>query len=123
MQAPAPDPLDARAAWRAAIVDPALAPPPVTPTSPLLVLVDSQLDAAHPEFAGGNVATLGGLPVASAHGTETAAVAAAPKNDVGITGVWPGMRALNVPLPEEIRCADSVTGIAARSRRAPRSST
>ena len=92
-------------------MDPALVPPPVTPASPLLALIDSQLDAAHPEFAGGNVATLGGLPVASAHGTETAAVAAAPKNDVGILGVWPGMRALNVPLPEEIRCGDSVTGI------------
>ena len=60
---------------------------------------------------GGNVSTLGGLPVASAHGTETAAVAAAPKNDRGILGVWPGMRALNVPLPEMIRCADSVSGI------------
>ncbi|MEO8686976.1 MAG: S8 family serine peptidase [Solirubrobacteraceae bacterium] len=111
MQAPPPDPLDARAAWRAAIVDPRLVPPPVTPASPLLALVDSQLDITHPEFAGGNVATLGGLPVQSAHGTETAAVAAAPKNDVGILGVWPGMRALNVPLPEEIRCSDSVSGI------------
>ena len=112
LQGPAPDPLDGRAAWRAAIVDSRLVPPPVTPTSPLLALVDSQLDATHPEFAGGNVATLGGLPVASAHGTETAAVAAAPKNDRGILGVWPGMRALNVPLPEEIRCGDSVSGIA-----------
>jgi Subtilase family len=112
MQGPAPDPLDARAAWRAAIVDPALIPPPVTPQSPLLALVDSQLDTTHPEFLGGNVSSLGGLPLASAHGTETAAVAAAPKNDVGILGVWPGMRALNVPLPEEIRCADSVNGIA-----------
>ena len=63
-------------AWRDAIVD-----PPDTAAglaaSPLLALVDSQLDTAHPEFAGGNVSTLGGLPVASAHGTETAAVAAA----------------------------------------------
>jgi hypothetical protein len=112
MQGPAPDPLDARAAWRDAIVDPRLIPPQVTATSPLLALVDSQLDTTHPEFVGGNVATLGGLPVASGHGTETAAVAAAPKNDRGILGVWPGMRALNVPLPEEIRCADSVNGIA-----------
>ena len=111
LQGPAPDPLDSRAAWRAAIVDPRLIPPPVSPTSPLLALVDSQLDTTHPEFVGGNVSTLGGLPVASAHGTETAAVAAAPKNDRGILGVWPGMRALNVPLPEMIRCADSVSGI------------
>lgn len=111
MQTPPPDPLDARASWRAAIVDPRLIPPPVTPQSPLLALVDSQLDITHPEFVGGNVSTLGGRPVLSAHGTETASVAAAPKNDVGILGVWPGMRALNVPLPEEIRCEDSVAGI------------
>ena len=112
LQGPAPDPLDGRAAWRAAIVDPRLVPPQVTATSPLLVLIDSQLDTTHPEFVGGNVSTIGGLPVASAHGTETAAVAAAPKNDRGILGVWPGMRALNVPLPEQIRCGDSVNGIA-----------
>jgi hypothetical protein len=112
MQSPAPDPLDSRAAWRAAIVDPRLVPPHVTATSPLLALIDSQLDATHPEFVGGNMATLGGLPLTSAHGTETAAIAGAPKNDRGILGVWPGMRALNIPLPEEIRCGDSVNGIA-----------
>ena len=112
MQAPAPDPLDARAAWRAAIIDPRLVPPPVTPQSPLLALIDSQLDPTHPEFAGGNVSTVGTLPVQSAHGTETAAIAAAPKNGVGILGVWPGMRAVNVALPEQIRCSDSVAGIA-----------
>jgi hypothetical protein len=112
MQTPPPDPFDARAAWRAAIVDPSLVPPPVTPTSPLLALVDSTADISHPEFAGGNLTTLGGFPIESAHGTETAAVAAAPKNDRGILGVWPGMRALNVSLPNEIRCANSVTGIA-----------
>ena len=112
LQAPAPDPLDTRAAWRAAIIDPRLVPPPVTPQSPLLALIDSQLDPAHPEFAGGNISTVGTLPVQSAHGTETAAIAAAPKNGVGILGVWPGMRAVNVALPEQIRCSDSVAGIA-----------
>lgn len=111
-QTPPPDPLDAQAAWRAAIVDPSLVPPPVTDTSPLLALIDSTADVSHPEFAGGHVSTLGGFPILSAHGTETAAVAAAPKNDRGILGVWPGMRALNVSLPEKIRCRDSVTGIA-----------
>lgn len=112
LQAPPPDPLDAQASWRQAIVDPSLAPPPVTDTSPLLALVDSTADVNHPEFAGGRLATIGGFPIESAHGTETAAVAAAPKNDRGILGVWPGMRAVNVSLPEEIRCANSVTGIA-----------
>jgi hypothetical protein len=115
MQAPpatAPDPLSAGAGWRNVVVDQALAPPLVTPASPLLALVDAELDGAHPEFGGGNVSTLGGLPLTDAHGTETAAIAAAPKNDVGILGVWPGMRALNVPLPGEILCADTSAGIA-----------
>jgi Subtilase family len=112
MQTPAPDPLDARAAWRAAIVDPSLVPPPVTDTSPMLALVDATADVSHPEFQGGHLSTLGGFPLESAHGTETAAVAGAPKNDRGILGVWPGMRELNVSLPQEIRCANSVTGIA-----------
>jgi Subtilase family len=111
-QAPPPDPLDATVPWRAMVVDPSLVPPPVTPQSPLLALVDSTAEVSHPEFAGGNVSTLGGFPLESAHGTLTAAVAAAPKNDRGILGVWPGMRALNVALPNEIRCANSVTGIA-----------
>ena len=81
-------------------------------TSPLLALIDTPADVNHPEFAGGSITTLGGFPLECAHGTETAAVAAAPKNGVGILGVWPGMRALNVGLPNEIRCANSVAGIA-----------
>jgi subtilisin family serine protease len=112
LQNPPPDPLDAQASWRAAIVDPGLVPPPVTDGSPLLALIDSTADLSHPEFVGGRLASIGGFPLESAHGTETAAVAAAPKNDRGILGVWPGMRALNVGLPNEIRCANSVAGIA-----------
>ena len=99
-------------AWRAAIADPNLAPPPVTPTSPLIALLDTRLDETHPEFAGGNVATLGTRPLDNLHGTATAAVAAAPKNDVGILGVWPGARALNVPMPPEaLTCAASARGV------------
>ena len=54
MQVPPPDPLDAKAAWRAAIVDPSLVPPPVTDTSPMLALVDATADVSHPEFQGGH---------------------------------------------------------------------
>lgn len=107
----ADDPLSPNARWRDFVVDPAIAPPAVTPQSPLLVLIDSKLDAGHPEFGGGNVVTAEGETVADEHGTATAAVAAAPKNDVGILGIWPGMRALNVPLPQRISCADSTRGI------------
>ena len=110
-RAVAEDPLDASANWRDAIVDPALVPPAVTADSPLLALIDTQIDESHPEFAGSNVTTDRGAPLANGHGTSTVAVAAAPKNDHGITGVWPGMRALNVALPRTAVCSDSVRGI------------
>ena len=35
-------------------------PPPVTPTSPLIALVDTQIDVDHPEIAGSNITTTGG---------------------------------------------------------------
>jgi hypothetical protein len=108
-QGPPPDPLSPQAGWRDAVVNPATPPPPVSGASPLLALVDSQLDAAHPEFAGGAVATRGERPVTDGHGTATAAIAAAPANGVGILGLWPGMRAVNVALPPQpFSCADAV---------------
>ena len=109
------DPLSAPPnAWRAVVADPSLTPPPVTPASPLIALIDTQLDLSHPEFAGGNTTTIQRYPVQAAHGTATASVAAAPANQVGTLGVWPGARALNVPLPngDDIRCSSSVDGIA-----------
>jgi hypothetical protein len=94
------DPLSAPPnAWRAKVAAPSVLPPPVGPTSPLVALVDAAADPTHPEWAGSNFAALGGVPVTSSHGTATAAVAAAPQNGVGVLGVWPGARALNVPLP------------------------
>lgn len=110
-QAIPPDPLSPRAAWRDHIVDPGLPAPTVTPQSPLIALVDSSADFSHGEWAGGNGSSAGALPVTDPHGTATAAVAAAPKNDIGILGVWPGARARNYPLPGEIRCSDVVAQI------------
>ena len=107
-----PDPLSANPYdWRSLVVGAGVAPPAVSAQSPLLALVDSPADAGHPEWAGGNFAALPGGGVPDAHGTATASVAAAPVNGVGMVGVWPGMRALNVPLPERISCADSAAGI------------
>jgi hypothetical protein len=110
-QAPAPDPLSAVSPWRGRVVSPALTPPPVTPTSPLIALVDSEIDITHPEFASGNVATTGGQPLSDFHGTATAAVAAAAANGVGNLGIYPGARTLNVALPSRIRCSDSARQI------------
>jgi hypothetical protein len=99
--------------WRAAVVDEGLVPPVVADTSPQLALIDSQIDLSHPEFTGAAVRTLGSGPPLNIHGTATGAVAAAPVNGIGIVGVWPGMRAVNVPLPaDRIRCSDSARGIA-----------
>ena len=98
-------------AWRDVVADPALTPPPVTPQSPLIAVVDAQADPAHPEFAGGNTTADVRFPVTNSHGTATTSVAAAPVNGVGIVGVWPGARALNLPLPQEISCADSTAQI------------
>ena len=115
-QGPVQDPLSAIPYdWRSKVVGPATPPPPVTPQSPLLALIDSQLDTGHREFVGSNVATLPTSPALPAHfhGTATASVAAAPSNGAGILGVWPGMRALDVPLNAEgISCADSAGGVA-----------
>jgi hypothetical protein len=113
-QAPAPDPLSPQAGWRDFVVGTAIAPA-VTPTSPLIGVVDTMIDVTHPELSGSNIVTLGGPAVADFHGTAVSTVAAAPANGVGILGIWPGARALNLPLPngQAISCADSVRGIAA----------
>jgi hypothetical protein len=112
-QAVAPDPLSVPPDnWRDWIAEPALVPPQIGPASPLIALVDAQLDLSHGEWRGGNTATIPQLPITNSHGTATASVAAAPDNGVGILGVWPKARALNVPLPEVIRCSDSAEQIA-----------
>jgi hypothetical protein len=99
-------------AWRAVVAKPALTPPVVTGSSPLIALLDTRLDETHPEFEGGRVRTRGSLPLTGLHGTATAAVAAAPANGRGILGVWPGARALNVPLPENaLTCARSARAV------------
>jgi Subtilase family len=105
------DPLDVSNPWRDSIVDPALTPPVVTPTSPLIALVDATADVNHPELVGHTTA-LRSMPVVNPHGTATASVASASANGVGLSGVWPGARTLNVPLDEQISCSDSANGIA-----------
>ena len=113
-QGPAPDPLSPQAGWRDFVVGAAI-PPAVTPASPLIGVVDTMIDVSHPELAGSNISTAGGPAVSDFHGTAVSTVAAAPANGVGILGIWPGARALNLPLPngQAITCADSVRGISA----------
>ncbi len=92
--------------WRDWIVNPALTPPVVDANSPLIAVVDAQLDRSHPEWQGGNTDTIDQFAVTNAHGTATTSVAAAPVNGLGIVGVWPGARALNLPLSEQLTCRE-----------------
>ena len=114
-QATLADPLSTNvgSSWRTAVVGDA-AVPPVGPDSPLIAVVDTQIDVTHPEIAGSAITTLGGPALGDFHGTATTTVAAAPLNGVGMLGVWPGARTLNVPLTDgqRITCADSARGIA-----------
>lgn len=111
-RAVADDPLTPESRWRDAVIDPSLAPPPVTADSPLLALVDAKADTSLPEFQGSNARSLPGRTVGASHGTETLGVAMAPQNGVGIVGAYPNARAINVPLPaDRITCADSARGI------------
>jgi hypothetical protein len=100
--------------WRSLVAKPSLDPPPVTSNSPLIALIDAQADTGHEEFANDpNFSSLGTRPATIAHGTATASVAAAPANGKGILGVWPGARALNVPVPgDSITCSRSANSIA-----------
>jgi hypothetical protein len=94
--------------WRDHVVSPSLAAPTRTR---LIALVDAAADVSHPDLASGRISTTGGHPVTIEHGTATASVAAAPRNGIGLTGLWPGGRALNVALGTDISCADSANGI------------
>jgi subtilisin family serine protease len=112
LRAVADDPLSVSPnAWRAVIADPALTPPEVTDSSPLIALVDARMDETHPEFTGGRATTNPRVGLTNSHGTATAAIAAAPANGQGILGVWPGARVLNVPLTEPISCGRSARRI------------
>jgi subtilisin family serine protease len=113
-QAPAQDdPLTPFTWWRASVVGDAV-PPAVTSSSPLIAVVDTRIDETHPEIAGSGIKAAPGGQVKDFHGTATTTVAAAPANGVGFLGVWPGARALNLPLADgaDISCAESARGIA-----------
>jgi hypothetical protein len=88
--------------WLGEIVNVAsTTPPPVTPNSPALGLIEESLDATHPDLAEASIRDAVSLGAAiDTHGTSIAAIAGSPSesgNGTGlatgpnITGVWPGM--------------------------------
>jgi hypothetical protein len=97
------------------VVNPALTPPAVTPSSPLLAIADAQIDASHPEFSGTQLSLANpAAPVTELHGTAVASIAAAAANGVGMVGVWPGMRIRGVM--NDLTCAGDAAAIADADR-------
>jgi peptidoglycan hydrolase-like protein with peptidoglycan-binding domain len=86
------DPLTGRQWWLRAVVRGSLARPAVTSASPLLAVLDSQVDGRHPDIRGSNIRRDRPGPLDEEHGTAVTTAAAAPDNGAGIVGIWPGMR-------------------------------
>ncbi len=93
-------------AWRRRVVAAGLTPPDIATQVRPLALVDSQADVSLPGFVGGNVSTMAADKVTSEHGTATLSVAAAPDTGTGMEGLWPGMKAVNIPT--SLTCGDIV---------------
>ena len=119
----ATDPLEPQEWWLADIGSTQATPPgPGVP----ITIVDSGVDATHPEFAGrpdttylNDQTVFGGQEY---HGTVVASIAAAPANGVGIVGVYP-TAALQVfdASPDQRGISDlaAVTGISAAADHCP----
>ena len=86
------DPLTPRQWWLRAVVRGPLTRPAVTPVSPVLSVIDTQVDFTHPDVRGSGIFSATHRRAAIEHGTAVSTVAGAPDNGVGIVGVWPGMR-------------------------------
>jgi subtilase family protein len=96
------DPLTPRQWWLPAMVDSSLTPPPVTPQSPVLAVIEEEIDRSHPDMQG--IASTGNRVPPDAHGTAVAGAAGAPANGVGIVGIWPGMR-IAMPVYQGVACS------------------
>jgi hypothetical protein len=101
------DPLTPGQWWVPAVVDPSLDPPAVTSASPVLGVIEEELDPSHPDTQGMVQVPPPGKPLRpppDAHGTAVAAVAGAPANGTGTVGIWPGMRIL-LPVYNGVACS------------------
>jgi subtilisin family serine protease len=104
---PPSDPLGSTQWWLTTIGAAALTVP--GPGVALAVL-DTGLDASHPEFAGRAVTYLNAQALDHPHGTQVSSVAAAPVNGQGIVGVYPqvALRAADV---NTLSCSDVVRAL------------
>jgi hypothetical protein len=85
--------------WLNKIVNPTDSTPPVVNQfSPELALIEESVDPLHPDLTMARLADALSLsPAQDAHGTAVAAIAGSPGEDLGIRGVWPGMKMRLVP--------------------------
>lgn len=114
------DPLTPKQWWLPAVVDPQATPPPVTPDSPLIAVVDGAPQLSHPELDDGNVQSVSTSPIEDEHGTATIGLVSAPANGVGVTGIWPGARVLAAPALDEVlgnACSSAVKAVGASVER------
>jgi hypothetical protein len=114
--------LNQQQTWLNQIVDTVeITPPPVTPNSPRLGLVEESLDSTHPDLSLANLTgALSVGPLEDDHGTAIAAIAGSPAGDGdgsdanGIVGVWPGM---NMSLfPSGTNCTSATRAVLAAAR-------
>jgi subtilase family protein len=103
------DPLSQFAWWDTAVVDPSLTPPPVTSSSPLLGVIEEEIERNHGDM-GPNIQQTRNNPPPDEHGTAVAGSAGAPFNNFGIVGIWPGMRIL-IPIPNVFNCSNNARSV------------
>jgi hypothetical protein len=77
-----------------------------------LAVVDTGLDASHPEFAGRPVTYLNAQALDQPHGTQVSSVAGAPLNGQGIVGVYPQVSLREADI-NSFSCSDSVQALLA----------
>ncbi len=90
-------------------------PPPVSPNSPRLGLIEESVNPLHPDLLEANLN--GSFALNSpedTHGTAIAAIAGSPGEGAGIRGVWPGM---NMTLfPSGTDCVSTTAAVFAAAR-------
>ncbi len=94
-------------------------PPPVTPNSPRLGLVEESVNSLHPDLLEASIEGAFALNSAEdTHGTAIAAIAGSPGEGVGIRGVWPGMNMTHFPSGTDCVTTTKAVFAAARARMA-----
>ena len=103
--------------WLDSVVSTAdITPPPVSPNSPRLGLVEESVNPLHPDLLEANLK--GSFALNSpedTHGTAIAAIAGSPGEGAGIRGVWPGMNMTLFPSGTDCISATGAVFAAARS--------